>query len=151
MARQHPQPQRQAGSAPCFGRAIGLLMASTGLIQAALAAPSQPFPSQDSLRQLQLAALACARDNTAASCDPVARMADPLLDHPRLPAACKDQLWALSQRARVSAVNSYGRRESIAQPAQLLLLSCRSGEKPKPTAQPAGQAGTTPQFSEGNR
>ncbi len=76
-----------------------MLAAATALVQTAQAAPYVPFPSQDSLRQLQLAALACARENTAASCEPVRRMADPLLDHPRLSAACKDQLWALGQKA----------------------------------------------------
>jgi hypothetical protein len=115
-------------------------------VPAALAAPYVPFPSQDSLRQLQLAALACARENTTASCEPVQRLANPLLDHPRLPAACKDQLWILSQKAQVSAVNSYSRREAIAEPAQLVLLACRSGEKAKPAAPAEGAGAATPQF-----
>ena len=134
MARPHPRPQRQSGGSLPRTTATGILATATALAQAAQAAPFVPFPSQDSLRQLQLAALACARENTAASCEPVQRLANQLLDHPRLPAACKDQLWTLSQKAQVSAVNSYSRREAISEPAQLLLLACRSGETPKPAA-----------------
>lgn len=96
-----------------------------------------PFPSQDSLRQVQLAALACARENTAASCDQARKLADPLLDHPRLPAACKDQAWAIREKAQPAASNSFGRREAIGQAAELLMLSCRSSEKPlAPAPQP---------------
>ena len=96
-----------------------------------------PYPSQDSLRQVQLAALACARENTAASCEQARKLADPLLDHPRLPAACKDQLWNVSQKSRPAAENSFARRDGIEQPAQLVMLACRSNEKPLQPATPA--------------
>lgn len=135
---------RRPGAPAC---AAGLLAwIATGI--AAAAAPYVPFPSQDSLRQLQLAALACARDNTAVSCAEARRLADPLLDHPRLPAACKDLLWAISQKAQPASANSYNRREAIEQPAQPLLLSCRSGEKPTPpaSAAPAGSGGDPLRF-----
>ena len=109
---------------------------------AAMAGAYVPFPSQDSLRQVQLAALACARENTASSCEQARKLADPLLDHPRLPVGCKDDLWAISQKAQPAAINSFARREAISQPAQLLLLACRSGEKaPEPAAAPPAGSG----------
>jgi len=112
------------------------------LLQAVMPASARaeayvPFPSQDNLRQVQLGALACARENNAASCDQARKLADPLLDHPRLPAACKDQLWSLSQKARPAADNSFARRDGIEQPAQLVMLACRSNEKPIQPATPA--------------
>jgi hypothetical protein len=119
---------------------LGLLIATAPAT--ALAEAYVPFPSSDSLRQVQLAALACARENTAASCEQARRLADPLLDHPRLPVGCKDHLWAISQKAQPAATNSFERREAISQPAQLLLLACRSGEKQAtPASTPAPAAG----------
>jgi hypothetical protein len=100
----------------------------------AQAQTNMPFPSQESLRQVQLAALACARENNAASCDLARRLADPLLDQPRLPAACKDQAWTIREKAQPAASNSFSRREVIGQAAELLMLSCRSSEKALPPA-----------------
>ncbi|MFM7652960.1 MAG: hypothetical protein ACKO5M_08580 [Vulcanococcus sp.] len=133
---------------PC-SLGIGLLIAAAPA--AALAEAYVPFPSQDNLRQVQLAALACARENSPASCDQARRLADPLLDHPRLPTGCKDHLWAISQKAQPAASNSFARREAISQPAQLLLLACRSGEKaPEPAAAPpAGSGGGGLKFGGG--
>ena len=130
----------------CLG--IGLLIAAA---PAAWAQAYVPFPSQESLRQVQLAALACARENTVPSCDQARKLADPLLDHPRLPTGCKDHLWSISQKAQPAAVNTFGRREAISQPAQLLLLACRSGEKaPEPAAAPpAGSGGGGLKFGGG--
>lgn len=131
-----------SGLALATGMAAAIA-AGTWLPGPSLAAGDRPFPSQETLRQVQLTALACARENVAASCDQARRLADPLLDHPRLPTACKDQLWTISQRSTVAPTNSFSRREAIAQPAQLLLLSCRSGEKPAaaPAAAPASGGG----------
>ena len=131
-----------------FGLGIGLLIAAT---PAAWAEAYVPFPSQETLRQVQLAALACARENTAATCDQARKLADPLLDHPRLPVGCKDHLWAISQKAQPAATNSFARRDAISQPAQLLLLACRSGEKqPEPAAAPpAGSGGGGLKFGGG--
>lgn len=132
------QHRRRADRHP--GRSAGRIGAAAGLVLACIAAgagrtaPFIPFPSSDSLREVQLAALACARENNAASCERARRLADPLLDHPRLPVGCKDQLWSISQKAQPAAENSFARREAISQPAQLLLLACRSGE---PAAAPA--------------
>jgi hypothetical protein len=130
---------------PCSGTAALLLAAASS----ALANPALPFPSQDSLRQAQLAALACARENSADSCQRSRALADPLLDHPRLPTACKDLLWSIRERSLPAAVNSFERREGLVQPAQGLLRVCRTSEKPSTEApkpqQPAGGGGL--QFS----
>ena len=106
---------------------------------AAGAAPLVPFPSEASLRDLQLAALACARENTASDCEQTRRLGDPLLDHPRLPANCKDLIWQMLQKAQPASVNSFARRQQIDDPAARLLLVCRSAEKPEPATTPAAK------------
>ena len=93
-----------------------------------------PFPSEESLKELQLVTISCARDNTAASCSKSQELADPLMDHPRLPASCKDLLWTILEKAKPAASNSYQRREALSDPAQRLLLVCRSLELAKPEA-----------------
>jgi len=147
-ARQRLTPTRSLLAAVASAMPV-LLQA--GMPASARAEAYVPFPSQDNLRQVQLGALACARENNAASCDQARKLADPLLDHPRLPAACKDQLWAISQKAQPAPVNSYSRREAISQPAQLLLLSCRSSETaaPAPAAAPPGSGGGGLKFGGG--
>ena len=108
-------------------------------------APYVPFPSQDSLRQVQLAALACARENTSETCNQARKLGDPLMDHPRLPANCKDLIWQMLAKAEPAATNSFSRRQAISDPAERLLLVCRSSEKPEatdtPAAKPAGGGG----------
>ena len=93
-----------------------------------------PFPSEESLKELQLVTISCARDNTAASCSKSQELADPLMDHPRLPASCKDLLWTILEKSKPAASNSYKRREALSDPAQRLLLVCRSLELAKPEA-----------------
>lgn len=135
------------GQAPCpmpCPRACAiwwaLLLATAGH---AVAAPYVAFPSQDTLRQVQLAALACARENSAATCQRSLALADPLLDHPRLPTACKDLLWNIRERSRPAAVNSLERRDGLSRPAEDLPRLCRTNEKaqtepPKPQAPGGG-------------
>ncbi|WP_255439219.1 hypothetical protein [Synechococcus sp. LTW-R] len=94
-----------------------------------------PFPSEESLKDLQLITIACARDNTAESCAKSRGLADPLMDHPRLPASCKDLIWSIVQDAKPASINSYQRREALSDPAQRLLLVCRSMERAKPETQ----------------
>jgi hypothetical protein len=90
------------------------------------AAPDpQVFPPSETFRKLRLITLTCGRENTAESCDSARALADPLLDHPRLPASCKDALWAIRQRATVAPSNSFSRRDPIDQAAQDLLVFCR--------------------------
>jgi hypothetical protein len=93
------------------------------------------------LRKVQLAALACARENTVASCDQARQLGDPLMDHPRLPANCKDLIWEILEKAQPSASNSFSRREALADPAQRLLLVCRSTEKPEAATPPPATPG----------
>ena len=113
--------------------------------EASRGAPYVPFPSQDSLRQVQLAALACARENSSESCKRAQQLGDPLLDHPRLPANCKDLIWQMLAKAQPAPTNSFSRRQAISDPAERLLLVCRSAEKPEsadtPAAKPAGGGG----------
>jgi len=91
---------------------------------------SVPFPSPETLRDVQLAALACARENTSDTCTQARKLADPLMDHPRLPGGCKDTLWAIIQTAKPASSNSLARRDAIGDPAGRLLLVCRNSEKP---------------------
>lgn len=122
----------------CAGLAVLLQGVGLGLgVGAARAEPYVPFPSQEALRQVQLAALACGRENTAATCKQARKLADPLLDHPRLPAACKDQAWAIREKAKPATANSFSRREAIGQAAEVLMLACRISEKPLVTPPPA--------------
>lgn len=127
------------------------IAAAWAVLQAALpmapagAAPYVPFPSEASLRKLQLAALACARENSSAACAETRRLGDPLLDHPRLPANCKDLIWLMLQKAQPAASNSFERRQSIDDPAERLLLVCRTAEKPEPATPPPGPPQGNPQ------
>ncbi|MEY3544877.1 MAG: hypothetical protein RLZZ247_1034 [Cyanobacteriota bacterium] len=118
------------------------LLAAVVLPDASRGAPYVPFPSQESLRQVQLAALACARENTSDSCNQARKLGDPLMDHPRLPANCKDLIWLMLAKAQPAPTNSFSRRQAITDPAERLLLVCRSTEKPEaadtPAAKPAG-------------
>jgi len=88
------------------------------------------YPSPETLRDVQLAALACARENTSDTCTQARKLADPLMDHPRLPGGCKDTLWAIIQTAKPASSNSLARRDAIGDPAGRLLLVCRNSEKP---------------------
>ena len=90
------------------------------------AAPKDPpYPSMDQLRELQLHTFACGRDNTAESCTKARTMADPLMDHPRLGANCKDAIWTIRQRAQPAATNSFERREALNRAGQDLLPFCK--------------------------
>jgi len=84
-----------------------------------------PYPTIDELREIQLAALDCGRENQSSSCDKARRMADPLMDHPKLAASCKDAAWAILQQAKVAAQNSYERREQLNKASSDLLVFCK--------------------------
>lgn len=130
------------------------MASALGLVATGAAGPAAlaqagwvPFPSQASLREVQLAALACARENTAEACARSRSLADPLLDHPRLPASCKDLLWTLSERSTPAPSNSFNRREALRAPAQSLLAVCRTREKPPepaPSTAPGGAGSGSP-------
>jgi len=93
---------------------------------------SPPFPSKAELRSLQLLAYACSRENTIDSCARTRERADPLMDHPRLPAACKDTVWELLQEAKPAISNSFKRRDRIDSPARRITVVCADPVKPKP-------------------
>ena len=95
-----------------------------------------PFPTREQLRSLQLLAYSCSRANDQDSCNKTRSLADPLMDHPRLSAACKDTVWELVQASQVVTTNSFQRRDSIDRPARRLTLVCSEPEKPKQPAAP---------------
>ena len=102
-----------------------------------------PFPTKSELRSLQLLAYTCSRENTADICTRTREIANPLMDHPRLPTACKDTIWELLQEAKPATSNSFQRRDSIDSPARRLTVVCADPEKPsKPNNSPS--AGSPP-------
>ena len=96
-----------------------------------------PLPTKDELRSLQLQAYACSRENDADLCEATRKTADPLMDHPRLPAACKDAVWELIQASTPATPNTFKRRDSIDRPARRLTVVCAKPVKPKKQADPA--------------
>ena len=93
--------------------------------------PPETFPAPETFRKLQLTTYACGRDNTASSCEQARLQADPLLDHPRLPASCKDVLWRIRQKAVVAPTNSFERRDPIDAAANDVTVFCRQLPKAK--------------------
>ena len=89
-----------------------------------------PWPSQDTFSTLQKEAFLCSLNNSTDPCDRTRKRADDLMDHPRLPAICKDVLWSLVGEARVAATNSFRRRDAIDQPARRLTRVCSEPVKP---------------------
>ena len=120
---------------------MNVTLPSRTLLLLALAAPLQaiptyvPWPSQDIFRALQKEAFLCSLNNSPDLCDRSRKRADELMDHPRLPAICKDVLWSLVGEARVAATNSFRRRDAIDQPARRLIRVC--SELVKPSKEPA--------------
>ena len=113
------------------------------LLLLVLAAPLQsaeiyvPWPSKDKLKEIQSAAFSCSRENTRATCERARQLADPLMDHPRLPGLCKDELWTLMEKARVAAKNDYRRRDAIDLSARRISKVCAEPKKKKnPRAKP---------------
>jgi len=88
-------------------------------------AKEPPYPTQDDLRAIQLATLDCGRENNATFCDKARTSADPLMDHPKLSAGCKDSLWAIVQNAKVANTNTYERREELNKAATELMQFCK--------------------------
>jgi hypothetical protein len=131
----------------CMGRGLllGALLAASPTLaqQAGWAAALDPdtFPPNQVFRQLQLQTMACGRENSAEACQQARAMADPLMDHPRLPAACKDSIWSIREGAEVARTNTYERREALNRSATDLLALC------KPATRPVG-SGSTPAKTE---
>ena len=115
-----------------------LLLAMTS--PAIAAKPLEPWPSKDQLRSIEHAAYACSLDNSAEPCARVHQLADPLMDHPRLPGLCKDILWSLMEQATVVSNNDYKRRDSIDTTARRLGGVCAKPSPAKPAATSAQQS-----------
>ncbi len=103
--------------------------------------PPDVFPPAGVFRALQLNTLACGRDNSADKCAESRRVADGLIDHPRLPARCKDVLWSIRNRAVEAPTNSLSRRDPIDQAAAEVTIACRQTLKVKPESKPQAPAG----------
>jgi hypothetical protein len=115
---------------------MNVTLPSRTLLLLALAAPLQaaptyvPWPSQVVLKTLQKEAFLCSLNNSPDQCEHARQRADELMDHPRLPAICKDVLWSLVKESRVAATNSFQRRDAIDQPARRLIRVCSEPVKP---------------------
>ena len=88
------------------------------------AEPHQTWPSKDQLRGIEQAAYACSRDNSKETCARVRELADPLMDHSRLPGLCKDVLWSLMDDAKVVSSNDFRRKDTITTTAQRIPRVC---------------------------
>lgn len=133
----HPRRRRRFG---CLALLVSLPLQGALPLQAAPQPP--PFPPSEDFRSLQLITLACSRENSAEPCDRARALANPLLDHPRLPASCKDVLWTILQRAVVAPENNFGRRERIDEAARTLTVLCR---QQLPAAKPSSDGPPRPQ------
>ena len=144
-----PVPRRPRFQPPWVLTSLtaSFMVAAGSLLLAALPLAAAPDPSlpppPETFRNLQLITLACGRENTESSCAKARSLADPLLDHPRLSARCKDVLWTIRQKATVAPANSLARRDPIDQAAKDVTVFCRRPVTPstaKPTGASAGQA-----------
>ena len=105
---------------------LGLAIASAGASRAEL-----PYPPASSFLEVQMSTYACSRDNAASSCDKARRLADPLLDNPRLSTSCKDALWGVRQRAVTAPLNSPERRDPIDKASRDVASYCRQPYVPE--------------------
>ena len=103
--------------------ALGLIALLAAPVQAAPKDP--PYPSMELLRELQLQTFACGRDNTIEACGKASTMADPLMDHPRLGATCKDAIWTIRERAKPATTNTFERREALNRAGQDVIPFCK--------------------------
>ena len=88
------------------------------------AEPYEPWPSKDQLRSIEQAAYACSRDNSTRAYRLVRQLADPLMDHSRLPGLCKDVLWSLMDEAKVANSNDFRRQDAITNTARRIPRVC---------------------------
>ena len=86
--------------------------------------PYEPWPTKDQLRSIEQAAYACSRDNSTQACARVRQLADPLMDHSRLPGLCKDVLWSLMDEAKVGNRNDFRRKDAITNTARRIPRVC---------------------------
>ena len=101
---------------------VGFVLAMAAPFMAA--EPYEPWPSKDQLRGIEQAAYACSRDNSTEACKRVRQLADPLMDHSRLPERCKDLLWMLMDQAKVAKNNDFRRKDTITNTARRIPRFC---------------------------
>ena len=112
--------ERQTGFMTSTITRVLLLLAMAS--PATAAEPYEPWPTKDQLRSIEQAAYACSRDNSTQACRLVRQLADPLMDHSRLPGLCKDVLWSLMDEAKVANSNDFRRQDAITNTARRLSL-----------------------------
>ena len=93
-------------------------------VLATAATAAELWPSKDQLRSIEQAAYACSRDNSTDACARVRQLADPLMDHSRLPGLCKDVLWSLVDEAKVANTNDFRRKDAITNTARRIPRVC---------------------------
>ena len=86
--------------------------------------PYVAWPSKEQLRGIEQAAYSCSRDNSTEACTRVRQLADPLMDHSRLPERCKDVLWILMDEAKVANNNDFRRKDTITNTARRIPRFC---------------------------
>lgn len=131
MDPRHPRP----------AQSFLVLLASLPLLGASPVRAEPAFPPSDDFRSLQLVTLDCSRENSPEPCAQARSLADPLMDHPLLPASCKDVLWTIRQQAVVATSNSFERRERIDRAARRLTSVCR---QQLPAAKPSDGGAASP-------
>ena len=114
--------ERQTG--PMTSQITRVLLLLAMASPATAAEPYEPWPSKDQLRNTEQAAYACSRDNSMEACARVRQLADPLMDHSRLPGLCKDVLWSLMDEAKVASTNNFRRQDAITNAARRIPRVC---------------------------
>ena len=82
------------------------------------------MPGKKELNKILIKAYACSKENTIIACNQVRGLANPLIDHPKLSAVCKDLVWDLLQNAKSAKVNDLKRKNSIDFPARKMINAC---------------------------
>ena len=143
LRRTPPLASLSLGLSAGLTLATGLTAALTTSLAAGRAwAAEAPYPPATTFREVQLTTFSCGRDNTQADCDKARRLADPLLDHPRLSTACKDALWSVRQLSVVAPQNSPERRDPIDKASRDVAAYCRQpyvADTTQPTTNPGGK------------
>ena len=111
-------------SAMNFPALIRIFMVLSMTAPSMAAEPYVAWPSKEQLRGIEQAAYACSRVNSTEACKRVRQLADPLMDHSRLPERCKDLLWMLMDEAKVANNNDFRRKDTITNTARRIPRFC---------------------------
>jgi hypothetical protein len=118
------QIKRKIMSAMNFPALIRIFMVLSMTAPSMAAEPYVAWPSKEQLRGIEQAAYACSRANSTEACKRVRQLADPLMDHSRLPERCKDVLWMLMDEAKVANNNDFRRKDTITNTARRIPRFC---------------------------